>query len=230
MRDLSDPKWMYLKASLLLLILLCSAALLLADEPSWRTAGLLALLVWASARVYYFMFYVIERYIDPSYRFSGVLSALRHLLRADLDLGARRVNVRGPRPEDTIAGLGRTLALHPNLRVVETATTIEVPAPSEHGFSVSLHASAFSYTVHFEGWHEHFDSPEEALRCFAFAFSGRCRLAISYRGTTPVKWVLEQLRDGQWHAESETGLLLVPFWRRVRVEHRQNSSLALGAP
>jgi hypothetical protein len=26
------------------------------------------------------MFYVIERYIDPSYRFSGVLSALRYLL------------------------------------------------------------------------------------------------------------------------------------------------------
>lgn len=33
----------------------------------------------ASARLYYFMFYVIERYVDPSYRFSGLASALRYL-------------------------------------------------------------------------------------------------------------------------------------------------------
>ena len=72
---------MYLKAALLALILLGSAGLLLSDEPSWRTAALLAVLVWASARVYYFMFYVIERYIDSSYRFSGILSVLLFLVR-----------------------------------------------------------------------------------------------------------------------------------------------------
>jgi hypothetical protein len=72
---------MYLKGALLLLILLSSAGLLLADMPSWRTGVLLALLVWASARLYYFLFYVIERYIDSSYQFSGVLSALSYILR-----------------------------------------------------------------------------------------------------------------------------------------------------
>jgi hypothetical protein len=80
MQDLSNAKWMYLKAALLLLILLCSGGLLLSDMPTWRTGALLALVVWASARLYYFMFYVIERYIDSSYRFSGVVSALSHLL------------------------------------------------------------------------------------------------------------------------------------------------------
>jgi hypothetical protein len=80
MRDLSNPKWMYLKAALLLLILLCSGGMLLSDAPTWRTGVLLALVVWASARLYYFMFYVIERYIDPSYRFSGILSALSYLV------------------------------------------------------------------------------------------------------------------------------------------------------
>ena len=88
MRDLADPKWMYLKAALLLLILLGSAGILLLDAPSWRTGALIALVVWASARVYYFMFYVIERYIDSSFRFSGVGSALLHLLRRDP--GAKR--------------------------------------------------------------------------------------------------------------------------------------------
>ena len=94
MRDLDDPKWMYLKAALLLLILLSSACLLLSDRPTWRTGALLALLVWASARLYYFMFYVIERYIDSSYRFSGIVSALRHLLRRNP--GANRTPPDGP--------------------------------------------------------------------------------------------------------------------------------------
>ena len=71
---------MALKAGLLLLILMCSAGLLVADAPTWRTAALVALVAWSSARFYYFLFYVIERYIDPSYRFSGVGSALRFWL------------------------------------------------------------------------------------------------------------------------------------------------------
>ncbi len=77
MRDLDDPKWMYAKAALFLAILAFSCSLLFMEAPNWRTALLLSLVVWASARLYYFMFYVIERYIDPSYRFSGIGSALR---------------------------------------------------------------------------------------------------------------------------------------------------------
>jgi hypothetical protein len=94
---------------------------------------------------------------------------------------------------------------------------------------VSLYASPPSYTVHFEGWHEDFESPEQALNCFAFAFSGECRLAITYRGRFPVKWVLEYLREGCWYPESEVGLLLVPFWRPARVEYRQNPNLLAAA-
>ena len=77
MRDLDNPKWMYAKAALFLAILASSCSLLFMGEPNWRTALLLSFVIWASARLYYFMFYVIERYIDPSYRFSGIGSALR---------------------------------------------------------------------------------------------------------------------------------------------------------
>ena len=80
MRDLVNPRWMYLKAALLLTILVSCCLLLFMEAPTWRAALLLALIVWASARLYYFMFYVIERYVDPSFRFSGIGSALRHLL------------------------------------------------------------------------------------------------------------------------------------------------------
>lgn len=80
MRDLEDPKWMYVKAALLLVIVVIASALLLAESPHWRTASLLLLVIWGSARVYYFAFYVIERYIDPSFRFAGLLSAIRYLI------------------------------------------------------------------------------------------------------------------------------------------------------
>ena len=48
---------------------------------SWRQLLMILLLVWSSARAYYFCFYVIERYIDPGYRFAGLGSAIRHVLR-----------------------------------------------------------------------------------------------------------------------------------------------------
>ena len=38
-------------------------------------------LVWCAARCYYFMFYVIEHYVDPAYRFSGLLAFFRYLLK-----------------------------------------------------------------------------------------------------------------------------------------------------
>jgi hypothetical protein len=79
-RDLTNPRWMYLKAVLFLFIGLVSAAALLVESPTLRTAVLLILAIWAFCRLYYFLFYVIEKYIDPGYRFGGILSALRHRL------------------------------------------------------------------------------------------------------------------------------------------------------
>lgn len=66
MRDLTDPRWMYTKAALLLLSGLLSCVILLLDCPGWRHATVLAVGVWCFCRAYYFAFYVIERYIDPS--------------------------------------------------------------------------------------------------------------------------------------------------------------------
>jgi len=79
MRDLSDPRWIKLKGLLFLFLGLASAALILLENPSLRIAALLCLCIWSFARAYYFAFYVIERYVDPNYRFSGLWSCLRYL-------------------------------------------------------------------------------------------------------------------------------------------------------
>jgi hypothetical protein len=85
MGDLKDPRLMYLKAWLFLAIGLLAAAGVLAEAPSVRAgvrAGLLlAACVWAFCRLYYFLFYVIERYIDREFRFAGVWSAVVYLAR-----------------------------------------------------------------------------------------------------------------------------------------------------
>ncbi len=80
MRDLSKPGAMWLKAVLLLAIGVVSAVLIVADNPGWKTAVLLALTIWGFCRAYYFAFYVIEHYVDPNYRFSGLWSFCRYCL------------------------------------------------------------------------------------------------------------------------------------------------------
>jgi hypothetical protein len=42
---------------------------------------LLAIAVWSFARFYCFLFYVIEHYVDPGFRFAGLWSFVRYLMR-----------------------------------------------------------------------------------------------------------------------------------------------------
>ncbi|MEP6663060.1 MAG: hypothetical protein ABJC04_05280 [Verrucomicrobiota bacterium] len=77
MKDLTEARWMKLKAILFLVIGGGAAALLLLDSPALKTGLLLALVIWAFCRAYYFAFYVIEHYVDKQFRFSGLGSFLR---------------------------------------------------------------------------------------------------------------------------------------------------------
>ena len=66
---------------LFLFLGLLTAGLLVIENPQMRTVTLLAVCIWAFCRFYYYAFYVIERYIDPAYRFGGLLSAANYLVR-----------------------------------------------------------------------------------------------------------------------------------------------------
>ena len=81
MRDLTSANAMLLKAALLAAVGALSATLLFLAAPGFRTLLLIALTVWAFARVYYFAFYVVEKYIDPNFRFSGLGSVVAYLWR-----------------------------------------------------------------------------------------------------------------------------------------------------
>ena len=85
MKDLTHPGWIKFKGLLFLLLGLAAGGLLLLEHPEWKTAALLALCVWAFCRSYYFAFYVLERYVDPQFRFAGLWSAAAYLLRRRKD-------------------------------------------------------------------------------------------------------------------------------------------------
>ena len=80
MKDLQSAFWIKVKGILFLIIGLSAALLLWLDTPTWKTAGLLALAIWSFCRFYYFAFYVIEKYVDPQYTFSGLLDFAKYLL------------------------------------------------------------------------------------------------------------------------------------------------------
>lgn len=81
MTDLKAKPLLYLKAVLFLLIGLTSSALLLAPNFTPQNLLLLLLTSWSFCRAYYFAFYVIEHYVDPSFRFAGLTSFFRYLLK-----------------------------------------------------------------------------------------------------------------------------------------------------
>lgn len=81
MKDISNSGLIKVKGVLFLVLGLLSALLLWLERPTLKTGLLLALAVWCFCRFYYFAFYVIEKYVDPGYKFSGLLSFSRYLLQ-----------------------------------------------------------------------------------------------------------------------------------------------------
>ncbi len=81
MADLTHPGVIKAKGLLFLLLGTFCAGLLLLRNPDWQFAALLTLCIWSFCRFYYFAFYVLERYVDPKFKFSGLLSLVQFLLK-----------------------------------------------------------------------------------------------------------------------------------------------------
>ncbi len=64
-----------------LFIGIAAAVLIFLDDPTWKTAVLLTMAIWSFCRFYYFAFYVIEKYVDSSYKFSGLFSFVKYMLQ-----------------------------------------------------------------------------------------------------------------------------------------------------
>ena len=81
MRDLSSKKLIVAKGIMFFVLAGVTATLLLLEAPSLKASALIVVLVWASCRFYYFLFYVLEHYVNPSLRYAGLLALLGQLGR-----------------------------------------------------------------------------------------------------------------------------------------------------
>jgi hypothetical protein len=81
MRELSSKRWIVAKGVMFLALAAMAATLLFLEAPSFRVTLLIALLAWASCRFYYFLFYVLQHYVDPELRYAGLIALLGQVSR-----------------------------------------------------------------------------------------------------------------------------------------------------
>ena len=72
MGDLKSSRLIIFKGFLFLFAGVVAASVLLGENFSLRTAFLLGVAIWSFCRFYYFAFYVLERHVDPAFRFSSL--------------------------------------------------------------------------------------------------------------------------------------------------------------
>ena len=80
-QDIRSAKWIYAKGILFVLLSFIAGSALMIQAPRIEILALLLICIWASCRAYYFAFYVIEQYVDPSFRFSGLIDFGKYLLQ-----------------------------------------------------------------------------------------------------------------------------------------------------
>ena len=78
--DIKNKKLILVKGFLFLGLGIFALAILALDTQSLRPMALALIAVWAFCRFYYFMFYCIEKYVDPSYKFAGLTSFIVYFL------------------------------------------------------------------------------------------------------------------------------------------------------
>lgn len=79
-QDIRSAKWIYAKGILFVFLSLIAGSALMLQAPRVEVLALLLICVWASCRAYYFAFYVVEHYVDPGFRFSGLIDFGTYLL------------------------------------------------------------------------------------------------------------------------------------------------------
>ncbi len=82
MADIKSPRLLYIKGALMLGVGILASLLQLVFVEQWNTraAVLHCIAIWGFCRAYYFAFYVIEHYIDPGYRYAGLIPFVKKML------------------------------------------------------------------------------------------------------------------------------------------------------
>jgi hypothetical protein len=81
MTDLTNPRWIIAKGIMFAVIVLMSGTGVVFYDDAAHEIPLLLICLWAVCRFYYFLFYVLERYVGVEGRYAGLFDLVRRLLR-----------------------------------------------------------------------------------------------------------------------------------------------------
>ena len=81
MVDIKKVWLTYTKGFFLFITGFISSLLLVLLNFNFKTIVLLFLAIWGFCRAYYFAFYVIQHYVDPNYKFSGLIDFAKYSLK-----------------------------------------------------------------------------------------------------------------------------------------------------
>lgn len=81
MADLISRRWIIAKGVMFAVTVVMAGAGVLIHEDFWYRLGLLLICLWAACRFYYFLFYVLERYVGVEGRYAGILDLCLRLWR-----------------------------------------------------------------------------------------------------------------------------------------------------
>ena len=98
---------------------------------------------------------------------------------------------------------------------------LRVPPEGPDGFEVWI-GPGDAWQVAYEGWHDDFRDPEQALSCFLMGLTEAVRLRVTRRGATACAWTPEARHGDRWETVGTVGLVLFPFWRRKEIRVLQN--------
>ena len=79
MSDLKSKRLIVIKGLLFFAIVVGTSLGIICYCPKPIVACLLLILIWASARSYYFIFYVLENYVDPTLKYTGIIDMIKKI-------------------------------------------------------------------------------------------------------------------------------------------------------
>lgn len=100
--------------------------------------------------------------------------------------------------------------------------TLRVLPRDEQGFEVTLVRAHPGWTVSFDGWHQSFETEDQAVACVAFGMSDACRLRSWHRGGQALRFTVEARIEDEWVEGRTTGMLFFPVAHATEVRTRSN--------
>ena len=79
MPDIQSKRLIVVKGLLFLIVVVGASVGIICYSTRLAVIGLVLILIWASARFYYFLFYVLEKYVDPNLKYTGIFDMIKAL-------------------------------------------------------------------------------------------------------------------------------------------------------